>query len=133
LPEWSHPDYNNFQIRNPHWCASSIGFILGPSIIINVILLISLLSKFSYKGYFMSAGFPSLANMDYCIVSLVLSSMAVLQILPYICILLKMMIAWKVYEKKFDEGEEITDIKSVTTWMNMFFSLTEDCSQMTLQ
>ncbi|CAL4140600.1 unnamed protein product, partial [Meganyctiphanes norvegica] len=83
LPEWPHPDYNNVQIRHPHWCASSIGFILGPSMIINMVLLVSLLYKLSYKRYFLSAGYSSIANVDVLIVSLSLTSMAVLQMLPY--------------------------------------------------
>ncbi|CAL4168386.1 unnamed protein product, partial [Meganyctiphanes norvegica] len=48
-------------------------------------------------------------------------------------ILLKMMTAWIAYRNKVDGGEDSNDIKSVTTRMNVLFSLTEDLSQMTLQ
>ncbi|CAL4205923.1 unnamed protein product, partial [Meganyctiphanes norvegica] len=53
--KWPHPDYYESPRRHPYWCGLSVAFTLGPSLLTNVILLISLLYKFNYKRHFMTA------------------------------------------------------------------------------
>ncbi|CAL4093328.1 unnamed protein product [Meganyctiphanes norvegica] len=127
---WSHPDPT---IRHPYWCYWSIGFILGPSILINLILLISSLYKFNYRRYLIIAGLSSIANFHWIFASIVITVMAIIQILPYICILLKIVTTWKIYRKSISEGEDYNNIKSITMIIIVILSCTEDLPQLTLQ
>ncbi|CAL4073370.1 unnamed protein product, partial [Meganyctiphanes norvegica] len=133
LQMWSHPDANQYQLRHYYWCNMAIGFIIGPSILSNLILLIRLLYNSNHKRYTRTAGLASISNIHWFIAYLALSSMAVFQILPFMCILLKIMSTWLIYKKYINESEDSNDLKSVTIMVNIVFSLTEDIPQLMLQ
>ncbi|CAL4105344.1 unnamed protein product, partial [Meganyctiphanes norvegica] len=133
LPAWLHPDSNRYQLRHPYWCSMSIGFILGPSIMINLVLLISLLYKLNFRRYFITAGLPALTNIHWVVVCLVLLLMATFQLLPYLCMILKIMSMWRICVNKIEEDENSNALKSITLKMKIFFSFTEDLLQLTLQ
>ncbi|CAL4085730.1 unnamed protein product, partial [Meganyctiphanes norvegica] len=52
LPTWQNPEQNAFQLRHPYWCSLTTTFIIGPSILSNAILFISLVYNSNYKAYF---------------------------------------------------------------------------------
>ncbi|CAL4147354.1 unnamed protein product, partial [Meganyctiphanes norvegica] len=124
--KWHNPNYNERPEIHPYWCAWSSGFIIGPSILTNLMLLTCLLYKFSYRRHFITAGLHSLANMHRLLAFLSLSTMAVFQILPLLGMVLKILVTWRIYQKKIDEGEDSNELKFVTTMINTIFSYTED-------
>ncbi|CAL4147348.1 unnamed protein product [Meganyctiphanes norvegica] len=132
-PSWSHPDFNAFQLRHPAWCSISIGFIIGPSMLTNWFLLFSLLYNVNYRRFLVTAGISSLANIHWVISSLCLFLMAGIQILPYMCLLLKIIVTWRIWMKNIEEGEDSNNLKSITMIMAFVFACTEDLPQLTLQ
>ncbi|CAL4135206.1 unnamed protein product, partial [Meganyctiphanes norvegica] len=130
--KWPHPDYNGPTLH-PYWCGWSVGFILGPSLITNAILLISFLYQMRYQQYFIAAGLPNAANMPRAIACVLIIAMAVLQILPYLGMVLKIMVTWRVFQKVIDEGEDSNALKLVATMANIIFAFAEDIPQITFQ
>ena len=123
--------YKNPEIRHPYWCVISTGFIIAPSILNNLFLLYSLLHKSNYKIYFVSAGLSCIADIQYANIAIIFLS--ILQVLPYLLIILKVVIMLRICMKYINEDHESNGVMLVTTKINALFSFTEDLPQLTLQ